>query len=183
MVGCQKVRQRHQIWTQGDPQQRLVSQQRRHMDGLLFSGSNVLGQFSHACTGQIGPRRRGLHVDVSVRRYHSRGSHLAQRGSNSGATMVACGCHKCYHCKKPPVWYVQLLEPLCILTGSTCAVRVPHASPDSSSTFLHPLAPAHRCRMKRRGAASQPLAEDFCSPTVYVRKSAIYADNPDTPPP
>ena len=42
---------------------------------------------------------------------------------------------------------------------------------------------AHRCRMVRRGAAPKPIAEDYCSNTVYVPKSKVYNWNPNTPPP
>jgi len=50
----------------------------------------------------------------------------------------------------------------------------------------------HRCRMKRRGVAAGPIAEDYCGDDIYVRKSntffapvngfPIWLDN-DTPPP
>lgn len=47
----------------------------------------------------------------------------------------------------------------------------------------------HRCRMVRRGTRAAPLAEDFCSADLYVRKSKTYyytgdfPPSPETPPP
>lgn len=40
----------------------------------------------------------------------------------------------------------------------------------------------HRCRMVRRGVRASPIAEDYCSAELYVRKSRTYANPGDFPP-
>jgi len=40
----------------------------------------------------------------------------------------------------------------------------------------------HRCRMVRRGVRASPLAEDYCSAELYVRRSRSYSHPGDFPP-
>lgn len=42
----------------------------------------------------------------------------------------------------------------------------------------------HRCRMVRRGVAASPIAEDYCGPDLYIRKSRSFfypGDFPEWP--
>ena len=52
------------------------------------------------------------------------------------------------------------------------------ASDDEARTRLS----QHRCRMVRRGVRASPIAEDFCSAGLYVRKSRTYYYTGDFPP-
>ena len=51
------------------------------------------------------------------------------------------------------------------------------ASDDDARTRLS----QHRCRMVRRGVRASPIAEDFCSPALYVRKSRTFYYTGDFP--